>query len=78
MWGCDKCGEPTVVALAVAAVWHVQASEVAIAGLNCGGEELWWPIWHVAAAITGPGVLVCSMGCVLSTLHKSSGSVATV
>ena len=37
MWGCDKCGEPTVVAMAVAVVWHEQASEVAIAGLYCGG-----------------------------------------
>ena len=45
-----------MVAMAVAVEWHEQASEVAIAGLYCGGEELWWPQWHVAAAIDRPGV----------------------
>ena len=34
-----------------------QASEVAIVGLHCGGEGLWWTLWHVAAAMDGPGVL---------------------
>ena len=43
-----------------------QAREVAIAGLHCGGEELWWPLWCVAAAIAGPGVLLCCMGVCLS------------
>ena len=35
---------------------------MAIAGLYCGGEELWWPLWHVAAAIAGPGVLLYCVG----------------
>ena len=34
-----------------------QASEVAIVSLHCGGEGLWWTLWHVAAAMDGPGVL---------------------
>ena len=50
------------MAMAVAAVWHGRASEVAIAGLYCGGEDLLWPLWHVAAARAGSGVLLCCVG----------------
>ena len=56
-----------------------QAREVAIAGLYCGGEDLWWPLWHVAAAaIPGQGCYCAVWGCVNSSLQLSSGSVVTV